>query len=419
MPTIKLSIDARDAVVANGIRDGSSAYLYTPSFAHSTGRVRIMKGTLPSQTELDNLAPDWSRISGSPPKDVLIEIDNLYLNLSQVDGALYFEPRFYPAIQSGVATWWCWTGKTNFDPRDHGTHGSPPTDYWLPCIAGTVSQIGGSPVGDMTLPDINITAGNIYQVGPFRINIPETFTWGTVPGNDSFTKLLVHSDTFDGDTTAVDSSIGGTHSPHTVQMLNGAQHSTARAKFGATSMRTWSGSPSIDEIKSADDTDWSLGSSDFAVDCWVNFNSLNPGNCIASHFDGGAANQKGWLLQYSNSNNALQFTYTTDGITNKVATTGVGSWTPSLNTWYHVAATRSGTDLRLFIDGMLYGSPSTYNMATDVVHDSTSSLRLGSFYVSGAIYSPSSMDGYIDEFRLSIGTPRWTSNFTPPAYPYG
>lgn len=45
-------------------------------------------------------------------------------------------------------------------------------------------------------------------------------------GNDSFTKLLIHSDTTDGSTTAVDSSVGGVNSPHSVSMINGAQHNT-------------------------------------------------------------------------------------------------------------------------------------------------------------------------------------------------
>lgn len=233
------------------------------------------------------------------------------------------------------------------------------------------------------------------------------------PGNDSFTKLLVHSDTTNGSTTITDSSIGGTGSPHTISMLNGAQHSTTRQKFGATSMRIAAG---VNEIASPDHSDWTLGSSDFAIDCWVNFNSLQNANTFASQFDGGGSN-KAWFFSYNNTNNALQFTYTTDGATNIIADTGTGSFAPTLNQWYHFALTRSGADLRFFVDGAQIGS--TFNISTDIIFNSTTNFRLGCIYVAGTIFSSNSLEGYIDEFRFSVGTPRWISNFTPPTLPYG
>jgi len=421
MPTIKLSSVAVSAVV--GTSSGgilrNNTYLSYPAFGVvGVAKLRIMKGTIPSQSALDTLHPTESRIVGSP-NDVLIEWVVIGGGQTPIESnsKIYWPHQVIPAIQSGVATWWIWSGNTLYDPVIPGPAPGNPDGKYLPAIVGTISARTGSPLGDLTLDDVNIVAGQKYDVGPFEISLPNEYTWNTVAGNDTFTRLLIHSDTFEGDTSAVDSSVGGTHSPHTVSMLNGAHHSTAKAKFGATSIRTWSGSPQIDEVASADDTDWTLGTSDFAIDCWVNFTSFQNGNFMASQFDGGSSNQKAWGFAYINTDNKLQLTYSTDGSTNTIATSGAGTFTPSLNTWYHVAVTRNGADLRFFVDGTQIGS--TFNISTDSIFDSTTSLRLGCIYVSGVIYPPNSMDGYIDEFRFSVGTPRWTSNFTPPAYPYG
>lgn len=239
---------------------------------------------------------------------------------------------------------------------------------------------------------------------PFIFKVP-------ISGNDVFTKLLVHSNTTNGDTVAIDSSSIG----HSLTMTGGAAHSTTRAKFGATSIRIGGGTQ---YVFSADSTDWTLGTNDFAVDCWINFNNILNGNMFASHFDGGSpTNDKAWLFGYDNVSNYLQFTYTQDGTTNVVVTTSAGSFFPTPNTWYHMAVSRDGANLRMFVDGVQLGS--TFNIGIDSIYNSTSDFRLGTIFVSGTAYSPNTLDGYIDEFRFSVGVPRYTGNFIPPSAPYG
>lgn len=79
------------------------------------------------------------------------------------------------------------------------------------------------------------------------------------------------------------------------------------------------------------------------------------------------------------------------------------------NTWYHFAVTRSGTTLRLFVDGVKAATDftSSTNYATNTVNVGANSAGTEIF------------TGYIDDLRTTIGVARYTANFTPPtaAYP--
>ena len=119
------------------------------------------------------------------------------------------------------------------------------------------------------------------------------------PGNDSFTKLLIHSDTTDGDTTFTDSSSLG----NTVNQVGGAEHTTDRQKFGATSIELLGDA----RLHIADNPSFVLATNSFTIDCWVNFNSFQAGggNTFASQWDGGTSNNKTFIYSY-NSNKILK-----------------------------------------------------------------------------------------------------------------
>ena len=79
---------------------------------------------------------------------------------------------------------------------------------------------------------------------------------------------------------------------------------------------------------------------------------------------------------------------------------------PSLNQWVHVALTRDGTTLRLFLNGVASGTSTaslgTSNYPLNVAGDSTG--RLG-------------LEGYVSDVRVIKGTAVYTSAFTPPTAP--
>ena len=76
----------------------------------------------------------------------------------------------------------------------------------------------------------------------------------------------------------------------------------------------------------------------------------------------------------------------------------------SLRTWYHVAVTRSGNTLRIFINGTLEDS-----YTTSVAIDDGTINRID----IGGNGGGSNFIGYIDEARITKGVARYTSNFTP------
>ena len=85
-----------------------------------------------------------------------------------------------------------------------------------------------------------------------------------MPGNDEYTKLLIHSNTTDGSTTFVDSSVGG--STHTITANGDVHHETDQAKFGASSIQ-FDGTGDFFSIPSS--SDFAFGTENFTIDFWV------------------------------------------------------------------------------------------------------------------------------------------------------
>ena len=82
----------------------------------------------------------------------------------------------------------------------------------------------------------------------------------------------------------------------------------------------------------------------------------------------------------------------------------------SLNTWYHYALVRNGTDISMYIDGTKVGTSLTTSTAVD-----STTIR---FAVGGpGEYAGLQFQGYIQDFRISKGLARYTSNFTVPSAP--
>lgn len=75
----------------------------------------------------------------------------------------------------------------------------------------------------------------------------------------------------------------------------------------------------------------------------------------------------------------------------------------TLNKWHHVAYTRQGNNLRLFLDGVLVGSGNI-----------TESVRTDAIYIGQQPYSLDwAVPGFYDELRITKGVARYITNFTP------
>jgi hypothetical protein len=214
------------------------------------------------------------------------------------------------------------------------------------------------------------------------------------------TKLLLHMDGTNGSTTFTDSSV----STHAVTANGNVQISTAQSKFGGTSAY-FDGNG--DYLTIPDSVDWDFGSGDFTIDFWVNYNNKethpylieygdNNGNrFVFSYYDAGPTYS---FYVFSGSSAVIGYQYSVSSVTN--------------GQWYHIALVRSGNNFELFENGVSKGS---FTDVDAVPEYSSPTFALGTRYTNSSTY----LNGYIDEFRISKGIARWTSNYTPPTAPYG
>lgn len=205
---------------------------------------------------------------------------------------------------------------------------------------------------------------------------------------------LLHFEGADGSTTFTDST-GRVWTP-----LSTTQIDTAEFKFGAASGLFNGGTDGLGTTPGAA---LNFGTGDLTLECFVR----HP-NSVAGTPDIFSQRSPGHdgLTWRINSSRQLQFFYGAGSglITSTNALSAVGAWN-------HVALTRSGLTMRLFIDGNL---EATGTLPSPIVFDPTTPTYIG----RRADSTGSNFNGHIDEFRATKGVARYTANFTPPAAPF-
>ena len=160
-------------------------------------------------------------------------------------------------------------------------------------------------------------------------------------------------------------------------------------------------------LRVAASSDFNLADNDFTLECWINFSGFDGTgfDTITWSGDIGTAASRSFQWDYKNSSNELRLVISVSDS----GTTYASSWTASKDTWYHIAACRSGADLKLFVDGTQIGS--THNIGSNVIDYDNVPYGIGQRRGNldrGVI-------GYISNYRLINGTALYTSNFTAPA----
>lgn len=148
----------------------------------------------------------------------------------------------------------------------------------------------------------------------------------------------------------------------------------------------------------ANDVDLRLGTGDFTIEWWQYQTDTNsaprpfamgtyPSSTIGVSLEGG-------IFYFWNGSSPVN----------------MGS-TPSKNAWHHIAIARSGTSLKVFVDGTQLGTTQTNSTNFS---DATNLLRIGNETSTslGAAFG-----GKITNFHWVKGTAKYTSNFTPSTSP--
>jgi len=221
-----------------------------------------------------------------------------------------------------------------------------------------------------------------------------TYNSSIVSADPEFSKvvLLLHMNGANGSTTFTDSSIVANAST----AFGNAQISTAKFKFGGASGFFDGGGDYV----SVSGSSFNLPS-DFTIEMFVSVEGASDTRFqhIAQTRDGV---NNGWVLEYDRTDRNIAFLSDTGIVGLKTANNSITD-----GVWYHVAVTRSGSDIRLFLDGALIAT-----------HSSTQNFNASNMLLSRRFANDGAwhyLNGYIDEVRITKGVARYTAAFTPPA----
>jgi hypothetical protein len=192
-----------------------------------------------------------------------------------------------------------------------------------------------------------------------------------------------------------------------LETVGNAAVSTSVKKYGAASMY-FDGSG--DYLNSPNRTNFNVGSGDFTIEAWVYTGSTSQQVIMGANRNSDGVGAWMFNLNYTGK---VRFFCSYSGGT--FLDYNVGSGTISDSAWHHVAVTRSGSSLRIFIDGTQTGTTNT-TLGTASIDNAIADYRVGST-ADGAL----NFNGYIDDLRVTRGFARYTATFTVPdqAFPNG
>lgn len=222
------------------------------------------------------------------------------------------------------------------------------------------------------------------------------------------TKYLLHFDGENNSTIFKDSSIYN----KTPTISGSPVISTAQKKFG-TASGYFNGTGGI---VFADSNDWKFGDEDFTVEAWIKTTDnqfVITSTHTANHLSGSPDN---WSLAYYSG--YLYFAATTTGTNASHPFCGafniciyVANSTVVNGNWNHVAVSRYGNTLTMYVNGTAIGATSI----SGSIYHIPNVLGVG-FTVHSVGWH---LNGYMDEFRITKGKARWKNmNFTPDTKPY-
>ncbi len=180
-----------------------------------------------------------------------------------------------------------------------------------------------------------------------------------------------------------------------METVGDAKLSTAISKFGGSSM---SFDGTTDALFEPSNINYGYGTGDFTIEFWLYLNATTT-HTIVSNLTAASGASVAPHIYYVNASGIRYYVNSADRITGSALSTGQ---------WYHIAVSRSGSSTKMFINGTQTGS--TY---TDTNNYGTSNpLGVGDYAVP--LTGVSTLNGYIDDLRITKGYARYTTTFTPP-----
>jgi len=290
--------------------------------------------------------------------------------------------------------------------------GTLPLNQWVHIVASRVSSntrlfINGAQVGSTYSDTTNYTTsgsrpiigadGNVTGSTPMigylsslRVVKGSGVTSVTVPTapltNITNTSLLLNF---------TNAAIIDNTAKNVLETVADAQISTTQSKFGGASLY-FDGNG--DSLTAPNNQSVAFGTGNFTVEFWAY--CLDTSSNSRNIFDTRSSNTSGNGMFFANSGtSSFAFGY---GLSPYTLLTVGGRVN---NQWQHVAVVRSGSTITIYVDGVSQGT------LTNSTNWSDSNLRISGFVdTQSSIYA---YYGYLDDFRITKGIARYTSNFTP------
>lgn len=216
-------------------------------------------------------------------------------------------------------------------------------------------------------------------------------------------KLSLHLNGADASTVFADSS----QSAVSITRTGDAQIKTDQSKFGGASCRFDGAGDSLNAAASVDFQP--IG--DFTFEAWVRVNAWNQN----IHYIAGtrsfpaAPSPNSWMLVFGETDGTKRLSLTvwdSDGVGAGVS----GSTVVSTGAWHHCAFTRQGNLFKIFLNGSLEGA---YDFSGLAYTGAGFALKIGDGALGGSDTSRS-LNGWMDDIRITKGAARYTANFNPP-----
>lgn len=164
-----------------------------------------------------------------------------------------------------------------------------------------------------------------------------------------------------------------------------------------------------DYLTAPDNAAFNFGSGDFTVEMWLYPTALGQSGYTFIYLKPNASGYSGVAVLQDPSSYAVKLYSSSAGSSWDLANGAtIGTLTP--NAWNHVAVSRSGTNMRAFLNGAL---GSTTAVSTSSLFSTTNPVYIGSSLGnSNTFYT-----GHISNLRVVKGTAIYTAAFTPPTAP--
>lgn len=281
-----------------------------------------------------------------------------------------------------------------------------PQRHWIHIAVSRVSSqtrmfVNGVQVGS-TYADTNNYIQNLVDIGgsgwqnsAFHIGyIGETrfiigtglYTTNFTPPTEPFTaitntRLLVKN----GNSKIYDVTGG-----NTIETIGDARTNTSIVRNSVTSI-AFDGSG--DRLLTRQYNTSIIGLEDFTIEFWTYMNTVAGSQMF---YEGRPGTNGLYPLIYMNG---AVLTYFVN------SSAQISGFNLSAFTWYHIAVCRSNQVTKMFLNGVQYGA----------LYTDTNSYVLPAYTVIGSDFNGSSVvNGVIEDLRVTKGTARYWSNFTPP-----